>query len=146
MGTVFTANFFIDAPLSPPGAPGMVIQDGTWDISLVLLNIGGVQVVTQPNPGWGFLVSSSCCFGGVGAWWSAPEYTLPAGLVSLSLSTDINYRYEFADGSVFRGNFSDIAVTRLSPVSVPEPMTHFYGLGGLAVLAIRRKWARRTPM
>lgn len=134
--TLFTANFFFDAPTVPPNAYSGGYAEGVWPISLLLLNVGGSQVLSQVNPGLNFYGLPSMGF--VGAFWQVPAQALPAGYVFWSLSADPNFIYQYStpNGVVGAGGlFSNIAIT---PLSIPEPAAAVVALTGALLL-----WRRR---
>ena len=151
-GTAFTASYFFDA--LPPASPNVFpcCADGSWPVSLLLLNVGGHQLLTQPNPGFNFLTHGGV--GIFGPFWNVPTAVLPAGLLSWGFSGDPFHFYGFAGPNCFPGgttesgdcftieSFTDITVTSLSPRTIPEPPALI--LSALGVLFLGLAHARNA--
>ena len=140
-GTSFDVSFFFDAPA--PSGSSLFPCCGAWPISLISLNVGGNEVLEQPNPGVNFVVDSGFP-GYIGAAWTVPAQVLPAGLISWTIhdATWFSYFWPFPGGGEqgITEAFTRLAVREQPPpTSVPEPATLLYGLLGVAVLEIRRR-------
>jgi hypothetical protein len=131
-GTAFSFTFVFDA--LPPSDPNFYpcCGQGISQIFHVSLTVGGTQILSVTNPGTPWVKTDGGNFGP--ANFHVPTDVLPTGVLSWFVTPDPAHFYTFAGGQA--GNL--ITVSAPIPVSVPEPTSLLFGLGGIGAFVVFR--------